>query len=222
LPSQCATKLVSAIVVLSCAGLFAQPIKTTFLPLSNGANGVAEPKTRIALIYTHPNLNNFNHPAGREMAARGYRTLMLNSYVAENAYGGFAPAIGSAIRYLRGLPGVEKVPFLTQRGGGPVMTFYQNVAENGLRACNGPEKIYSCRGNLTGWPKADGLVLLDSVPGSSYHPMTSIDPAAGEPAGGVSRRIPQPVLRRSVGAKRSAHRSGCRETAAARGRWEKR
>src|SRR5262249_37361928 len=55
--------------------------------------------------------------------------------------------------------------------------FYQNVAENGPKACSGPEKIYPCRADLTtGLEKADGLILLDSTLGA-FHAMSSVDPA---------------------------------------------
>jgi hypothetical protein len=170
--------------------LQAQDVKTTYVPLRPGNAILMEPaspgvKSHVALIYTHPSLNNFTHASGPELSKRGYRVLLLNSYVNESAYEGYAPAISAAIRYLRALPGVDKVLFVTHSGGGPVMTFYQNVAENGPSVCNGPEKLLPCKGNLTGWPKADGLILLDSVPGSSYHQMTSIDPALGKsPAAG--------------------------------------
>lgn len=170
------------------ASLTAQNIQTTYVPLRPGnailmEPAAAGPRTRVALIYTHPSLDNFNHPVGPELAKRGYRILLLNSYVTQSAYEGYAPAIAAAIRHLRGLPGVDKVLFVTHSGGGPVMTFYQNVAENGAAACNGPEKLLPCRGELTGLPKADGLILLDSVPGSSFHQTTSLDPALGSSAG---------------------------------------
>jgi len=34
--------------------------------------------SRIALLFAHPGESNFNHAAGREMARRGYRILMIN------------------------------------------------------------------------------------------------------------------------------------------------
>ena len=36
------------------------------------------------------------------------------------------------------------------------MTFYQNVAENGVSVCQGPNKLVQCGNELAGLPKADG------------------------------------------------------------------
>ena len=119
-------------------------IRTTYVPLGTGADATvyepaaANPKSRTSLIYAHPSGNNFNHPIGRELASRGYRVLMLNTYGTAESFEAYAPSIAAAIRHLRGLPGVAKVVFVTHSGGGPVMTFYQNVAQNGARACQGP------------------------------------------------------------------------------------
>ena len=108
-------------------------------------------KSRIALVYTYPlaNLslssparNNFTHPSGPQLASRGYRVLLLNNYNDRVGYESFVPDISRAIKYLRSLPGVDKVLLLGHSAGGPLVAFYQNVAENGPRACQGPEKIY--------------------------------------------------------------------------------
>jgi pimeloyl-ACP methyl ester carboxylesterase len=160
-------------------------LRTSYVSLSNGADAViyepasAGAKSGISLIYMHPSGGTFNHPVGRELAIRGYRVLMLNTYGTQEAFEGYVPAIAASIRYLRSLPGVTKVVFVTHSGGGPVMTFYENVAENGPKACQDPAKISPCRGNLSDLPKADGLILLDSVPGAAFHWMTAVDPAVG-------------------------------------------
>src|SRR6202042_1022551 len=56
--------------------------------------------------------------------------------------------------------------------------WYQNVAEHGPAACQGPEKIYPCEGGerLTGLAKLDGIIFLDAALGA-FHQMSSIDPA---------------------------------------------
>jgi hypothetical protein len=57
------------------------------------------------------------------------------------------------------------------------MAFYENVAENGAKACSGPEKIYACRPSMTtGLEKPDGLILLDPTLGA-FHAMSAVDPA---------------------------------------------
>jgi len=135
------------------------------------------PKHGIALMFGHPSESNFNHVSGRELARRGYRILMVNVQDGRSIPDTYAPAYSTAITYLRGLPGVDKVVIITHSGGGHEMAFYQNVAENGSKACAGPEKIYPCRQELTtGLEKADGLILLDPTLGA-FHAMSSVDPA---------------------------------------------
>ncbi|HMF97351.1 MAG TPA: hypothetical protein VKE96_23790 [Vicinamibacterales bacterium] len=139
-------------------------------------------KNGIALMFGHPSESNFNHPSGRELARRGYRILMVNVPDGRSIPDAYAPAYSTAIKYLRGLPGVEKVVIITHSGGGHEMAFYENVAENGSKACAGPEKIYPCRTeSTTGLEKADGVILLDSTLGA-FHAMSSVDPAVDSDA----------------------------------------
>lgn len=181
-------------LLLSVQGNWAQSVRTTFVSLG-AANAVLMepespgPKSRIALVYTYPLAslslssaprNNFNHPSGPQLASRGYRVLLLNNYNERLGYESYVPDISRAIKYLRGLQGVEKVLLLGHSAGGPLVAFYQNVAENGPRACQGPEKIYPCRGQLENLPKADGVVLLDSHLGEGFRALTYVDPAISD------------------------------------------
>ena len=160
------------------------PAKRTYVRLANNANALLVeplqpgPKSRIIAINTHPDHNNnFEYFIGRELAARGYRALGINYYGPEETIEEFLPAVAAAVRYARTVPGVEKVVFATHSGGGPVLTFYEEIAENGPSACQVPSRLYPCRGsNLTGLPKVDGLLLLDINIGAP-HRMISLDPA---------------------------------------------
>jgi hypothetical protein len=58
-----------------------------------------------------------------------------------------------------------------------MLTFYQNVAENGPSICQGPEKLFRCPDSLAGLPPADGVILLDSHGGYGFATLTYIDPA---------------------------------------------
>jgi hypothetical protein len=40
------------------------------------------------------------------------------------------------------------------------MTAYQYIAEGGVKACQGAEKIHKCPDELAGLPAADGVVLV--------------------------------------------------------------
>ncbi len=182
--------LLTALALLTTQGQRAQAqtqpraLTTTFVALANGANAVLlesaepSPKRRILAINTHPDHNNnFNYFIGRELAERGYRVLLLNYYGPEDTMEEFLPPIAAAVRYARALAGVEKVVFATHSGGGPELTYYQEIAEKGPAACQEPSRLYPCpSAGLTGLPKVDGVLLLDINIGAP-HRMQSLDPA---------------------------------------------
>jgi pimeloyl-ACP methyl ester carboxylesterase len=146
------------------------PTKTTFVRLSNTANAIlVEPVTpdparsRIAILVTHPeHINNFDYFVGLELPKYGYRAMLMNYYGPEESYYEFIQPIAAAIKALRALPGVEKVILAGHSSGGPELTSYQDVAENGPKACQDAERIYKCDAKgLDNLPKADGVVMID-------------------------------------------------------------
>ena len=62
--------------------------------------------------------------------------------------------VRSGVNFLRRQPGITKVLLFGGSGGGPTMSFYQAVAENGPSYCQGPNKIIQCGNNLSGLPPA--------------------------------------------------------------------
>src|SRR4029078_8738571 len=128
---------------------WAQSVRTTYVSLGPSNAILFEPaapsaKSRIALVYTYPLAslslssparNNFSHPSGPQLASRGYRVLLLNNYNERLGYESYVPDISRAIKHLRNVQAVEKVLLLGHSAGGPLVAFYQNVAENGPRAC---------------------------------------------------------------------------------------
>jgi pimeloyl-ACP methyl ester carboxylesterase len=173
-----------------------QPIKTTYVKIGASNALLMEPvtpgpKSHIALVYTYPGtslslsteVNNFNHPSGPQLAGRGYRELLLNHSLTgpKIGYESIAPAIGQAIKYARSLPGVDTVLLMSHSIGGPLAAFYENVAENGPKACQGPQKIYPCRGDLLkDLPRADGVIFTDSHLGEAFRLLTYLDPAVAD------------------------------------------
>ncbi|MGB6352434.1 MAG: hypothetical protein WBF21_00505 [Steroidobacteraceae bacterium] len=159
-------------------------VRTVYLRVGAGDEGLLyEPispdaKARVALILARPDGNSFGAPPAREMARRGYRVLALNHHGDFPEAEDFAQPLSQAIGYLHTLPGVERVVYLAHAGGGHLSAWYENVAEHGPAACQGPEKIYPCDGKrLTGLAKLDGIVFLDATLGA-FHEMSSLDPAA--------------------------------------------
>lgn len=160
-------------------------INKTFVSLADNANAViAEPpamdkvRSHIALLIAHPeHLNMFDYFLGPEFAKRGYRTMMMNYYGREESYEEFLAPIAAAVRYLKSQPGIDKVVFAAHSTGGAELTYYQDVAENGSKACQGPERIYPCKKPIpSDLPKADGIMLLDIHIGGPLRTL-SIDPA---------------------------------------------
>ena len=186
-----AAAALAAVLIALHAGAWSQetnappPGKQTFVRLTNNANAViAEPETmtpeksRIVFLTVHPErLNMFNSWIARDLAQRGYRTMMMNYYGPEETYDEFLAPIGAAIKHLRRLPGVQKVVLIGGSTGGSELTFYEDVAENGPKVCQSPEVVYPCRGqDLDNLPKADGVVLLDINVGAPVRTI-AIDPS---------------------------------------------
>jgi pimeloyl-ACP methyl ester carboxylesterase len=191
------------IVQLCAASAMAQtfPFTTKFVQLQGG-NSLAvlyeptTPKSDVALIFSHPDRNNFTDAVAQQVASRGYRILMVDNRAdgdsPDSPEESYLPSISLGIAYLRAVPMVRKVALIAHSGGTHLGTLYQNVAENGPSACSGPEKIYPCNpsglGNLQ---KADALILLDPTLGAA-HQMSAIDPSVANDDGTrpASPRIP--------------------------------
>jgi hypothetical protein len=167
--------------------------KSTFVSLGRGVPGVLyEPatpvaKSQIGIFVMHSGGDYLRHSACTELSRRGYRVLCANNSTAKSGFtddGNIERMLLDAklgVAYLRKFPGIRKVVLLGHSGGGALMSSYQNVAENGLRACQGPEKIIKCSDNVAELPPADGLMLIDSNWGLAAMMLFSLDPAvAGE------------------------------------------
>jgi pimeloyl-ACP methyl ester carboxylesterase len=85
--------------------------------------------------------------------------------------------VRSGVEFLKGQPDVTKVVLFGHSGGGPTMTFYQAVAEQGPAYCRGPEKLVECGDGLARLPPADGVVLVDAHPGNPVNTLRSLNPA---------------------------------------------
>ena len=141
-------------------------------------------KSQIALLVMHSDRNYLSFSACTEMAKRGYRVLCANT-TATNKFqpswdiglDGMLLDVKAAMVYLRKYPGVKKVVLWGHSGGGTMMSAYQDIAENGLKACQGPEKLVKCPDKLAGLPAADGVMLIDSNWGIAAMTLFALDPA---------------------------------------------
>lgn len=172
-------------------------VQSRYVPLGPGEPGVLyEPtnpgaKSRVALLVMHASGDYLTFCACTELSRRGYRVLCANNSSSKS--GTFDDGILDrvlleakvGVAYLRALPGVDKVVLFGHSGGATVMTAYQAIAENGLAACNGPEKIHRCPATLAGLPPADGVVLADANWGQAEMTLLSVDPAVRDDGDGT-------------------------------------
>jgi hypothetical protein len=142
------------------------------------------PRSHIGIVTMHSDANYLSGSNCIPLAQRGYRALCMNNQFTNNGDNieGFyqiAPTIGRGVNHLRGLVGGNgKVGVMGHSMGGPLMTFYQNVAENGPSACRNPEVIYPCpEEGLTSLPKADFVIIRDSHGGWGFANLSYADPA---------------------------------------------
>jgi pimeloyl-ACP methyl ester carboxylesterase len=181
------------------AAMAADGYKTTFVWLGPGMPGVLyEPlalgsKADIGVFAMHDNGDYLSpNPANpcAPLATRGYRVLCANSttsksgFVSDDDTDKLMLNVKSGVAYLRHLDGVRKVVLFGHSGGGEMMAAYQNIAENGARICQGPEKLVKCSESLDGMPAADGIMLIDAVLGAPVTTLISLDPAVIDEEGG--------------------------------------
>jgi hypothetical protein len=121
--------------------------------------------------------------ACRELPRRGFTVFCANNAadktgVMSSIY--FEDELTQAdygMQYLRNLTDIDKVVLFGHSGGGGLMTAFQNVAENGISACQGPNKLYNCTSAVDGLHPADGIMLLDANYGLGTMPFLSLNPA---------------------------------------------
>ena len=145
------------------------------------------PEAAVGLILMHPNADYLNHVGCTELAKRGFRVLCINGqyFNTRREYMIWEKVpldLKPAVEYLRQLPGIQTVVLVGHSGGGQLMPFYQNVAENGVAACRGQGRFVDCPDELAGLPAADAVVLLDAHHGYSANTLTSLDPAIRDEA----------------------------------------
>lgn len=181
---------VSVYMVCPLASLGQAPAQhTRFVHLGRGVPGVLYepatpgPKSHIAIFVMHSGADYLSHSACTELSARGYTVLCANNSMSKSlaADDGDMNRIVSDARYgvawLRKQPNIRKIVLLGHSGGGTLMSAYQDIAENRVKVCQGPEKIIPCPNSLAGLPPADGIMLIDSNWGLAEMTLFSLDPA---------------------------------------------
>jgi len=161
-----------------------QPIYVQFSGAAKGAlyrpDPALFPSPHVGVIVMHRNSNYLNHISTVQLPARGFVVLGMNPRC-DNNEAACAPwennalDVKSGVNYLRTqVPGITKVVLLGHSGGGPTMTFYEAVAEQGVAFCQQPDKLIKCSNSLAGLPRVDGMILMDAHPGNGINAVRSL------------------------------------------------
>lgn len=138
-------------------------------------------KSRVAVVNMHEDGNRLNDIACTELVQRGFYVLCMNGRSDNNEaldfWNDLPLDVATGIKYLKDTVKVSKILLYGGSGGAPRMTFYQNVAQNGLSVCQGANKLIPCSKELAGLPQADGIILRDAHPGTAVNTLRSINPS---------------------------------------------
>jgi hypothetical protein len=146
------------------------------------------PRSHVAIVIMHDNSDSLDNLEAPRLAAAGYTVISTNARTGPDAedhdtnWDNVLSDVRTVMRYARAMPGVTKVILSGHSSGAPLMAAYDNIAENGVKVCNGPEKISKCPDSFNDFPKADGLILLDPIFGVGTVTLNSIDPAVVDEA----------------------------------------
>src|SRR5882762_7253613 len=171
-------------VALGPARAQSNPQFIAFAGVSKGAlyKPDSGPTPHVGVLVMHRTANFLNHRACTELSRRGFLLLCMNTrYENNEAMVDFEKLpldVKAGVDFLRRQPGITKVVLFAHSGGGPLMSFYQAVAENGPAYCKGSNKLTQCADDLAGLVPADGIVFADAHPGNAINTLRSLNQAA--------------------------------------------
>jgi hypothetical protein len=156
------------------------------------------PEPHVGIVLMHRNSNFLSHIGTKELPKRGYVVLAMNPRCDNNEarcapWENNALDVKQGIEFLRKQPGITTIVLLGHSGGGPTMSFYQAVAENGASFCKLAEKLMKCGKGFDDLPPADGLILMDAHPGNGVNAVRSLDGAVTNDADILDHNA-EPVL----------------------------
>ena len=151
------------------------------------------PAPRVGLLVMHRTGNYLNHRACTELSRRGFLMLCMNTRYENNEpsvdFEKLPLDVKAGVEFLKKQAGISKVVLFAHSGGGPMMSLYQAVAENGTAYCKGRNKITECEEDLAGLPRADGIVFADAHPGNAVNLLRGINPAYVDESNPPQKRL---------------------------------
>lgn len=139
------------------------------------------PAPHVGVLVMHRSADFLKHSACTELSARGMVVLCMNSRYENNevavSFEKLPLDVAAGVKALRAQAGISKVLLFAHSGGGPLMSLYQAVAENGPSYCQGSNKLVQCTNELSNLPKADGVIFADAHPGNSVLVLRALNPS---------------------------------------------
>jgi len=174
-------------LLVAASGAFAQS-NPSYIRLAPAAGALYRPDSgpapHVGIIVMHRTANYLIHPACTELSRRGFLVLCMNSRFANNEsqvrWELIALDVKAGVDFLRRQPGITKVVLFGHSGGGPTMSFYQALAENGSAYCRDPKRLVPCTEDFSELTRADGIVFADAHPGQPVMVMRALMPVANE------------------------------------------
>ena len=151
------------------------------------------PAPHVAFLIMHRTANYMDHIGCTELSKRGCVALCMNTRFQNNEtqvrWEQTPLDVKAGVEFLRRQPGITKVVLLGHSGGGPLMSFYQAVAEKGAAFSQDANKLVRCGDDLNGLPRADAIVFADAHAGNPVQALRSLNPSVVSD-GGKLRVIP--------------------------------
>src|SRR5215471_21555151 len=117
------------------------------------------PAPHVGFVVMRRTANYLNHIACHELSQRGFLALCANTRFQNNEsqvrWEQTPLDVKAAVDFVKKQPGITKVILFAHSGGGPLMSFYQAVAEKGVAYCQAPMKLVRCGNDLSGLQGAD-------------------------------------------------------------------
>ena len=193
----------SLLCIVAC---YASEYESTFLRIRNKYAGIEAtfraPKqpARLAIVHAHPWSNNLGRFPEAELSDKGFAFLSFNTRAVnkdEIAPDGIFEAllldVAAAVQEMKDR-GYEKILLMGWSAGGPLMSLYENVAENGNQVFAGERKLFKFPGFFEKdhapirLPKADGIIFINPIDGTPTTFINRLDPSIIDEA--TSKRDP--------------------------------
>jgi pimeloyl-ACP methyl ester carboxylesterase len=156
-----------------------------FIALGRVSAALYKPDTgsppHVGFVIGHRTANYLNHIACRELSSRGFLALCFNTRFQNNEtqvrWEETPLDVRAAVEFVRRQPGITKVILFGHSGGGPLMSFYQAVAEHGAGVLSKAGAASEMRRRVARAAASDAIVFADAHAGNPVQALRSLNPS---------------------------------------------